>query len=118
VEKLVLLCPAFDLARRWPEMMPAGDFERWQREGELETEDAFGVPRRLHFAFYEEARREQQWPRVRCPVTVVHGTRDETVPIESSRRWLRDQPDARLIEVDDAHDLLGSLAVIDRAVQE
>lgn len=118
VDRLVLLCPAFDLAHRWPEMMDAGDFERWQRDGEIETEDASGAPARLHFAFYEEASREAQWPRVRCPVTVVHGTRDETVPIASSRRWVPEQANARLIEVDDTHDLLASLDVVDRAVRD
>lgn len=118
VDRLVLLCPAFDIARRWPEMMSAGDFERWRREGAIETEDASGTPARLHFAFYEEASAEVQWPRVRCPVTVVHGTRDETVPITSSHRWVPGQADARLIEVDDTHDLLASLDVVDRAVRD
>lgn len=118
VDRLVLLCPAFDLARRWPEMMSPGDFERWRREGEMETEDASGAPARLHFAFYEEASAQVQWPRVHCPVTVVHGVRDETVPIASSRRWVPEQPDATLIEVDDTHDLLGSLDVVERAVRD
>lgn len=116
VDRLVLLCPAFDLAHRWPRMMAPGDFDRWRREGEIETEDAAGQAVRLHFGFYEEASRESQWPEVSCPVTVVHGTRDETVPVESSRRWVASQPGARLIEVDDAHDLLASLDTIDRAV--
>lgn len=118
VDRLVLLCPAFDIAHRWPQMMPAGDFERWRRAGEIKTEDAAGIAQRLHFGFYEEARRESQWPKVGCPVTVVHGTRDDTVPIATSRRWLRDHSGARLIEVDDTHDLLASLDVIDRAVRE
>jgi pimeloyl-ACP methyl ester carboxylesterase len=118
VDRLVLLCPAFDLAHRWPEMMDAGDFERWRREREIETEDASGAPARLHFTFYEEASAEVQWPSVRCPVTVVHGTRDETVPIASSRRWVSDHPGAKLIEVDDTHDLLASLDVVDRAVRD
>lgn len=118
VDALVLLCPAFDIAHRWPRIMPPGAFERWRRDGAIDTEDAAGNPVRLHFGFYEEASRENQWPRVRCPVTVVHGVRDETVPIDSSRRWTREQSDARLIEVDDTHDLLASMDVIERAVRE
>lgn len=119
VNALVLLCPAFDIKARWPEMMPAGDFERWRREGAAETEDAAGNAARLHFSFYEEASRESQWPSpAACPVTVIHGVRDETVPVESSRRWVRDQPDATLIEVDDTHDLLASMETIERAVRE
>lgn len=118
VDRLVLLCPAFDLGRRWPRMMPPGDFERWRREGEIETEDAAGHPARLHFAFYEEARRENQRPKVSCPVTVVHGSRDETVPFESSHDWVEEHPNARLVAVDDAHDLMASLDVIDDVVRE
>ena len=118
VDRLVLLCPAFDLASRWPDILGAEDFARWKRDGEIKTDDAWGRTQRLHFGFYEEAARQPAWPRVSCPTTIVHGTRDETVPIACSRRWVRDQPDADLIEVDDAHDLLASLDVIDRAVRD
>lgn len=118
VEALVLLCPAFDIAQRWPHMMPPGVFERWEREGAMDTEDAAGKPARLHFGFYEEASRDSQWPKVSAPTTVIHGVRDETVPIEGSRRWVREQREASLIEVDDTHDLLASIDVIERAVRQ
>lgn len=118
VDSLVLLCPAFDIKNRWPKMFPSGVFEAWRRDGAMDTHDAAGKPARLHFAFYEEASRERQWPHVSSPVTVIHGTRDETVPIEGSRTWVRDQENATLIEVDDTHDLLASMNVIERAVRE
>lgn len=118
VDRLVLLCPAFDIEARWPEMFGREEFERWRREGVLEMHDASGVLTPFHFGFYEEARHQSAWPKVSCPVTVVHGTRDDVVPIASSRRWVRENPDATLIEVDDGHQLLESLEVIDRAVRD
>lgn len=117
VESLVLLCPAFDIAARWPTILEPGRFERWQRDGAIDTEDASGAPARLHYAFYEEACAHPAFPRVERPVTVIHGRRDETVPIESSRRWVASIPQARLVEVDDGHELVGSLPLIEREVR-
>lgn len=117
VDRLVLLCPAFDIPARWPLLLPPGAFERWQAQGELEMQDATGRLVPLHFGFYEEARAHTAYPRVTCPVTLVHGTRDDRVPLASSRRWLRDHPHARLVEVDDGHDLIASLPVIEREVR-
>lgn len=118
VDRLVLLCPAFDVAGRWPEVVGAETFARWKRDGEIETEDATGAKVRLHFAFYEEACREPAFPSPACPVTILHGRRDETVPIELSRRWVHARPNARLVEVDDGHDLLASLGTLERVVRE
>lgn len=42
---------------------------------------------------------------------VIHGTRDEVIPIEVSRNYCQEH-DARLIEVDDDHSLVASLDVI------
>lgn len=113
VERLLLLCPAFDLAARWPTILPDGAMERWRRDGVLEVPDGAGVPTPLHYAFYEEAAAHPAFPAVSCPVRVVHGRADVQVPVEGSRRWVAEQPDARLTEVDDGHDLLASMDVIE-----
>ena len=118
VDRLVLLCPAFDIEARWPELLGHEHFAQWQRDGVLVMDDASGVPTPLHYGFYEEAKHQSAWPKVSCPVTVVHGTRDTSVPIASSRRWVRENPDAVLVEVDDGHDLLDSLDAIDRAIRD
>jgi len=46
-----------------------------------------------------------------APTVIIHGARDEVCPIEHSRR-LAEQPDVRLIEVDDDHGLGASLDTI------
>jgi uncharacterized protein len=118
VERMVLLCPAFDIPTRWPLLLPPGAFERWQRDGELPYADAEGRIVPLHYGFYEEAAEHTRFPSVGCPVTVVHGSRDDRVPIQSSRTWIADHPQARLVTVDDGHDLLASLPAIERVIAD
>jgi pimeloyl-ACP methyl ester carboxylesterase len=109
VEALFLLCPGFDLASRWPELMGAEKFARWEREGVIEGEDPSGRRRRLHWGFVEDSRRHSPFPDVRCPTRIVHGTRDDVVPVELSRRFAAGRDHVELVEVDDGHRLEQSL---------
>jgi dipeptidyl aminopeptidase/acylaminoacyl peptidase len=43
---------------------------------------------------------------------ILHGVRDDVVPIETSRRFVADRPHVRLIELDDGHELLATLPEI------
>ena len=54
--------------------------------------------------------------RCPCPTTIIHGTRDEIIPIDLSRRFAKDHG-ARLIEVDDDHGLSASLPTVLDSVQ-
>jgi len=111
VARQVLLCPAFDIGTRWPAILGADAFARWRRDGALSWEDGRGTLQRLHYAFYEESKRVVGRPGVACPTLVIHGTRDEQVPVESSRAWAS-QHGARLVEVDDGHALVESLDLV------
>jgi alpha-beta hydrolase superfamily lysophospholipase len=55
--------------------------------------------------------------RLRCPtqIILIHGSRDEAIPIALSRGFAREH-DARLIEVDDDHALSRSYGVVLEAV--
>jgi hypothetical protein len=47
------------------------------------------------------------------PMTIIHGSNDETVPIDDSRQYARQYPDqVQLIEVEADHDLNGHLDLI------
>ena len=50
-------------------------------------------------------------PRVRCPVLLVHGRSDTTVPVDEAQRLLGTCAHARLMLVDGGHDLRDGLAV-------
>ena len=49
------------------------------------------------------------FPAITVPTLIFHGTRDDAVPIEHSRRFVATCPSARLVEVDDTHELMASL---------
>ncbi|MFP3939988.1 MAG: YqiA/YcfP family alpha/beta fold hydrolase [Thermoanaerobaculia bacterium] len=112
VDRLLLLCPGFDLASRWPHLLGAEEFARWERDGELLLPDGAGHPTPVHWGFVQDARRHPPFPVVPCPTRIVHGTRDEVVLVEGSRRYAAGRPDVELIEVDDDHALLDSMDAI------
>lgn len=112
---LVLLAPAFGFARRRLEG------ERWE---------GYRYHRRLKVFHHAENRwmrlgpdlledlpawREDEAWTVSCPVTLIHGIHDASVPVAESRAFAARQPDAVLHEVDDDHGLLkaGTLALLE-----
>jgi pimeloyl-ACP methyl ester carboxylesterase len=110
VTGLVLLAPAFQLVARWREMLGAG-FDDWQRTGWREVLDyTTGQPARVDFGFAEDAEAiDTGYPDVRVPTLILHGTRDDVVPIAHSRAFAADRPHVRLVELDDGHELVASL---------
>lgn len=113
VDKLVLLAPAFQLAARWRDTLgPAWD--DWQRTGWREITDyTTGQPARVDFGFIEDAIRvDIGYPELRCPTLILHGRRDEVVPIAHSRELAARSPHVRLVELDDGHELIASLPTL------
>ena len=111
---LVLLAPAFRIVERWRARLGGSEWEAWRRDGYLETKDhANGGMARVDFGFAEDAEivdaRGGGWPDVRVPTLVIHGTRDDVVPVSGSRAWARGKRHVRLVEVDDDHELIASL---------
>ncbi len=49
---------------------------------------------------------------------VIHGSDDDVIPIDVSRQLVARSPDARLIEREDGHRLVGSLDVLVEVVRE
>ena len=82
-----------------------------RREVVLEVDDhATKKKARIDFEFVEELERlEADFPEVRVPVLVLHGTKDDVVDIDSSRTWARGRPHIRVVELDDGHELTSSI---------
>jgi uncharacterized protein len=114
VERLVLLAPAFRLFERWEARLAPADLAAW-RDGGLEVEHfASGRRRRLGWQFHEDAKGWPAFPEVRVPTLCLAGTRDETVPFADVEAFVTRTPTARLVPLDDGHELLDSLDVIFR----
>src|SRR5688572_10135549 len=67
IERLVLLCPAFELAERWSVLVTPEDAARWARDGSFPFADATGAMVPLHHAFVEEALEMTPMPSPTCP---------------------------------------------------
>lgn len=117
VERLVLLCPGFRLCERWPERFGPAAMEAWARDGSMMVPDATGTPVALHYAFFEESCAEVAEPEVPCRTLILHGSRDEVVPLAFSRYYARTRPRVTLVELDDDHALADSIDVIEMEVR-
>jgi uncharacterized protein len=108
VVALVLLAPAFQLIARW-RALPGWD--DWRRTGWREIHDyTTHQPAQIDFAAAEDAMAiDVGDPEVSVPTLILHGARDEAVPIETSRAFARGNPHVQLVELDDGHELIASL---------
>jgi pimeloyl-ACP methyl ester carboxylesterase len=107
VGKLVLLAPAFGFARRWPEALGTEQLAEGKRRGYLDVYHyADGRERRLGWGLIDDGMRYEEYPDVRQPTLIIHGIRDDAVPVEYSRAFARGRKNVRLIEMDSDHELL------------
>jgi len=109
VEKLFLMVPAFRLFERWEARLGPAELERWRREGLETMHFASNRERRLGWTFFEDARTLPAFPAVSVPTVCVGARRDESVPLADVAEFVARTPTARLVEVDDVHDLAASL---------
>jgi pimeloyl-ACP methyl ester carboxylesterase len=116
VARLVLLCPAFNMNEWWPRVVGADGMARWRAHGRLAMPDARGVLTPVHWGFIEDAMTYPAFPEVPCPTLILHGTRDETIPVETSTRYAESRVRVRVRTLDDDHALAASLDAISEAV--
>ena len=122
VSGLFLMAPAFKFLEVAGKT--AGDeWETYMAQGWFEVDDSLtGGKTRVHTEFVTElARYDIGFPNVTVPTTIVHGVRDESVPIEHSRQFVEYTNHAnhnkvplvrslaKLIEVDDDHALSSNM---------
>ena len=115
IERLVLLAPAFDPAAIWARRGTPGQHAQWRREGLDTLHYASGATRHLGPGFFQELARLEPWPRVSVPTLVFAGRNDDTVPLAFVERWCAMTPSARLVVLDDGHELIESLETITAA---
>jgi pimeloyl-ACP methyl ester carboxylesterase len=109
IQRLVLLAPAFRLFERWSARLTPADLDEWRTRGRPVHHFATGTERRLGWAFHQESRGLPPLPAVSVPALVIAGARDEAVPLADVQAWVRRTPTARLVVVDDGHELTASL---------
>lgn len=108
---LILLAPAFRFEDRWRARLGDAGWAAWMAEGTHAFHDhQTGGSVQIDAGFAREAAAlDVGWPDVRVPTTILHGTRDDVVPVETSRAFVAVTPHVRLIELDDDHELMVTL---------
>ena len=112
VDRAVLLCPGFDMMTRWPQLLGDDAFALWERNGAFFFVAPNGEPRPVSFNLIIDAKSHPARPAIPCPTLLFHGTADEIVPIDSSRRYAAEHQQVRLVEVDDDHSMYASIEII------
>ena len=115
VQQLVLLAPAFGFSQR---RMNRPEWAMYRECGEMEVfHHAYGRTQCLGPALMGDLPHwadDGTW-RLKVPVVVIHGKRDESVPLSESQAFVVRSLNAKLVVVDDDHALLSrsTLAKLD-----
>jgi len=115
--RLVLMAPAFGLAENFRAQAGEAGLREWEEsDSRAYFHHGFGHEVKFGWDFITSAD-EMSWPNLHHPAVIIHGTQDDIVPIESSRKVSTSNPTVELIEVEDGHRLAESLHFIPLAVQ-
>lgn len=114
VDRLILLAPALDFGGNRLKQLGTQGIDEWRRAGHLTVfHYAYGEPRDVGFALYEDAAAyDAMTADLRVPVLAFQGRRDELVDTRMVERWAADRPSVTLHVVDDGHQLGESMPLI------
>jgi len=118
VERVVLLAPAFRFFERWRARTTPEEEQRWRRDGLEVQHYASKRTRRLSWAFMEDAAKLPAYPDVGVPCLCLAGRKDEVVPLTDVEPFAAANPSAKLVVLEDGHDLVASLEAIFREARE
>ena len=107
VPALVLMAPAFDFAARWERSVGEDAMTKWRRRGTAPIYH-YGRDReeQLSIALLDDARTYPAEPDPTCPTLVLHGRRDDAVPLAAAEAFAARRPELRRLVVYDAgHEL-------------
>lgn len=117
VERLALLAPAFGFARRWVESMGAEVIESWRRKGTMDVYHyAQGRQVPLGVQLLDDAVQFEDYPDVRQPCLIFHGSKDDVVPARFSQEFARSRANVELHVVNSGHELTDVLAYMGERV--
>lgn len=118
VRALVLLAPAFGLARRWGKWIGEEAMEEWKRTGWCSTYH-YGREResRISYELISDGLQYEDFPEITQPTLIFHGRNDDTVDYRLSEQFAAGRPNVELILLDSDHQMLASLQRIWERVQ-
>jgi len=122
VRALVLLAPAFDLAERWKRRTGETELRRWRETGSaLMDHYAWGRKEPLSIGFLDDAGLHEAFPLPDAPTLVLQGKNDDVVTPDLADEFVRRMRergrDARLVLLDDGHELNADLPRLWREIE-
>ena len=113
---VLLIAPAFGLEEMWHKRLSISEMEYWEKKDEYPYK-GFELEMTLGWDFMQTASR-MSWPQLNHPTVILHGIQDDVVPIENSRRVIREQANViELMELDDGHRMQKSKPHFQRAAE-
>ena len=111
VDKMLLLAPVLSYR---PVMCSAAELQQWENEGSINVPHyAFTPELPLRYDFHTDGLHYCQPVPPPVPVMIIHGQKDEVIPIAHSRQYAASFPEkTQLIEVDSDHRLNDRLEFI------
>ncbi|MCB9529584.1 MAG: prolyl oligopeptidase family serine peptidase [Myxococcales bacterium] len=115
--KLVLMAPAIGIHACWVEQLGEDGMKLWAEMGALQYQhQGVGEQVELPYRLWTQCR-DEAGVIATHPTVVVHGLRDDVIPMQHALAFaLRSPGVKRLIGVDDGHRLLDDLSIIGEAV--
>ncbi|MEH2247011.1 YqiA/YcfP family alpha/beta fold hydrolase [Nostoc sp.] len=107
VRRLVLLAPAFGFLSHWLPKLGDEQIECWQQEKSLMIYH-YGERRSLPLSYdfvTDAAQYQEKLLQRPIPTLILHGKKDEVIPIEASHDFARSRPWVELVELDSDHAL-------------
>lgn len=119
VQRLILLAPAFSFLSHWLPKLGENQVREWQQSGYMSIYH-YGEEKALplNYKFVEDAIQYQETQLLRpLPTLILHGRKDQVIPINASRDYATVRPWVQLIELDSDHALIDVMAEIWQAIQ-
>lgn len=119
IDRIILLAPAFNYLNHWLPTIAPSELEKW-RSGKPILIDHYGTGNRLPLDYgivADLAQYNERDLQKAIPTLILHGSRDETIPIEQSRSYAKDRSWVELIELESDHGLVDQEETIWQAIQ-
>ncbi len=119
VPGVVLMAPAFGLARRWADWLDEATMRNWREQGRREVFH-YGEERvrRIGYSLIADGLAYEDFPDVRQPALVFHGRNDDTVDYRLSVSFAQGRSNVELVLFDSDHQLLSVLEPLWERVRE
>ncbi|HLH40845.1 MAG TPA: YqiA/YcfP family alpha/beta fold hydrolase [Bryobacteraceae bacterium] len=113
VQRMVLLAPALQFPTRWRNRFSAAEFDEWRKTGaRLFYHYGDKADRPLGFQFVEDALQYENEPDFEQPALILHGSRDDVVPVEVSEQFAAAHPNVELKIVPSGHEMTDVLDLL------